>query len=396
MTGLLGASVLVLLSATLVCVALRRRSAAARHLVWLGALVSVLILPLGALLPPLTLPSPVAYIAAVDSGTANFSNPATVSFSRWIAFIWVAGSLLLLARLAAGFVAAVKLIHSVGGTTKHGSYNVGVTPLLATPAAWGIGRNLVLLPEAGAAWEEERRRVVLLHEESHLRRLDCWALLVSQIACAVYWCNPLVWYAASRLRLEQEHAADDEVLASGIDPGQYAGHLVAIAKTRAKTGQHSAFSAPVLSVGAVHPSQLTVRVKAILDRRRNRTMANRKMIVAAAAMLLAITAPLASMQAGRKIYKVGDSGVVAPRLIHKEEPKYTEEAREAKIEGSVKLTGILEIDGKLHDVKVKTGLDSGLDANAIAAVETWRFEPAQKAGEPVPGAVTIEVNFRLL
>jgi protein TonB len=95
------------------------------------------------------------------------------------------------------------------------------------------------------------------------------------------------------------------------------------------------------------------------------------------------------------VHSVRDAGVFAPRLLHKEEPNYTQEAKDAKIQGPVKLSAVIDVDGKAHDVKVEEGLDAGLDANALAAIETWRFEPAQKDGERVPVAVKIEVNFRL-
>lgn len=125
-------------------------------------------------------------------------------------------------------------------------------------------------------------------------------------------------------------------------------------------------------------------------------MATRKTMLAVVAALIALAFPLASMQAQRKVYKVGDAGVVAPRVIEKHEPKYTPEAKEAKIQGTVRVSAVIDIDGRAHDINVERSLDDGLDANAVAAVETWRFEPAQKDGEPVPVAVNIEINFRLL
>ena len=54
------------------------------------------------------------------------------------------------------------------------------------------------------------------------------AQLLAQIACALHWFNPLVWFAAWRLGLERERACDDLVLASGVRPSAYAGHLLEI------------------------------------------------------------------------------------------------------------------------------------------------------------------------
>jgi TonB family protein len=40
-------------------------------------------------------------------------------------------------------------------------------------------------------------------------------------------------------------------------------------------------------------------------------------------------------------------------------------------------------------------LDPGLDAKAVAAVQSWKFQPASKDGKAVSVFATIEVNFKL-
>jgi TonB family protein len=373
---------LVVLAAALSCRLMRGQSAAARRSVWLAGLSATLLLPFGAWLPKTSLSIPAIVVSASQPAYNGVAHAAPV---EWVRLIWVAGCVVCLIRLLLGMYTTIKLIR--GGTAHtEGSFNSVTISRLPGPAAWGIGRKLMLLPDCAGDWPEQRRRMVLLHEHAHLVRNDSWALLIAEVACAVYWLNPLMWFAAAQMRREQEHAADDEVLNSAVDPAEYAEHLVAIAR---------AARSPMLTAGAVHQSDLGVRVKAILDRRRIRTMAPRKMLFAYAAFLFALTLPLASMQAQRKIYSVKDAGVTAPRLLHKQEPDYTQEAKDAKIQGPVMLSAVVDVDGKAHDIKVEQGLDSGLDANAITAIEAWRFEPAQKAGEPIPVTVKIEVNFRL-
>lgn len=61
-------------------------------------------------------------------------------------------------------------------------------------------------------------------------------------------------------------------------------------------------------------------------------------------LLLAVILPLAAMQSGaedERVYKVS-ADIVPPRRIEKREPAYTQEVRDARIEGSVVLRG--EID----------------------------------------------------
>jgi TonB family protein len=366
--------------------ALRSRPAALRHLVWLSGLTGLIVLPLGMLIPEQFRPPETFLSQAIRPG-------ATIPFARtqifvvpWVTALWFAGALLSLARLAGAGWSALALVRRCRSSQAAGEDDC-VGPDLLTPLAWTFGKGAVLLPPGALGWPEDQKRAVLLHEKAHLMRKDGWALLLGGIACSLYWFHPLAWYAARRLRLEQEHAADDYVLSQGIEPVDYAAHLLTIARETRNLR---------LLPGAARKSDLTTRVQAILDRNRSRTMLTRRMVLAAAVLLIAIGFPLGIAQTGRKIYKVSDEGITPPRLLYKEDPKYTEQARDARIEGTVKLSAILDHKGKLQDIKIEEGLEPGLDANAIASVETWLFKPAEKDKTPVSVSVNIEINFRLL
>jgi TonB family protein len=100
-------------------------------------------------------------------------------------------------------------------------------------------------------------------------------------------------------------------------------------------------------------------------------------------------------EAGPRIYRVG-GGVTAPNLISKVEPQYSEEARIAKYSGSATVYAEIGVDGLAHNVRVLNGAPFGLDDRALDAINSWRFKPGAKDGNPVTVAATIEVNFRLL
>lgn len=93
-------------------------------------------------------------------------------------------------------------------------------------------------------------------------------------------------------------------------------------------------------------------------------------------------------------YRIG-GGVSAPRVISKKELGYSEEARKARLEGTVVVSLVVGEDGAPRDVKAARSLGFGLDEKAIQAVSAWRFAPGQKEGNPVAVQTTIEVNFRL-
>jgi TonB family protein len=97
---------------------------------------------------------------------------------------------------------------------------------------------------------------------------------------------------------------------------------------------------------------------------------------------------------------IGGTGVggrlIAPRVLYKVEPEFSDEARKAKYQGTVLLTIEVGEDGQPHKLQVLRGLGLGLDEKAIEAVSRWKFRPALRNGRPVRAAATIAVNFRLL
>ena len=88
--------------------------------------------------------------------------------------------------------------------------------------------------------------------------------------------------------------------------------------------------------------------------------------------------------------------VTGPKLLHKVEPQYAEEARAAKYEGTVVLYIEVGPDGLAHNIHVIRSLGLGLDQKAMEAVEQWQFTPGTRSGVPVSVQATVEVNFRLL
>ncbi len=97
---------------------------------------------------------------------------------------------------------------------------------------------------------------------------------------------------------------------------------------------------------------------------------------------------------GGGAYHVG-GGVSAPRIIYREEPEFSDEARKNKYQGAVLLDVVIGVDGRIHDVRVIRSLGMGLDEKAIEAARNWRFEPGKKDGLPVSVEVNMEVNFHL-
>ncbi len=99
---------------------------------------------------------------------------------------------------------------------------------------------------------------------------------------------------------------------------------------------------------------------------------------------------------GQPIYEAG-SGVTYPTLIRLEQPRYTDQARRARIGGSVELRAIILPDGTVGEIRVVKSLDRqyGLDEEAVAAARKWLFRPGTREGKPVAVIVTLILEFKL-
>lgn len=76
-------------------------------------------------------------------------------------------------------------------------------------------------------------------------------------------------------------------------------------------------------------------------------------------------------------------------------PMYTNAARNAKAQGSIKMTVVVDESGRASSVHVIKGLAYGLTEQAVEGVRSWKFRPAMKDGKPVAVCVVIETAFRL-
>jgi hypothetical protein len=109
--------------------------------------------------------------------------------------------------------------------------------------------------------------------------------MLSLLACALYWPNPLVWLGLRRQRREAEMAADDAVLAAGMTPSDYAAELLTIA------GEfRGRLAATPLSMAA--PSALFARVQSVLAPTQQRSGVTAMDVLKMTGLVLVTTAAL--------------------------------------------------------------------------------------------------------
>lgn len=253
---LLARTSLILIAATLIAALLRRAAPSTRHLVWHLAIVIVLLAPiLISLAPTITVPA-VPGVPAVPSGFVLDTVPASIEHGTqqndasgtsgrlgtvgtvgsaavlgWFLFCWILSGV----SVRRGSRPAPEVWNNearvicrrVGLQTP-----VAVRELLkdGSPHVAGFFSSVVMMPPSAAAWTVEARQAALVHELTHIKRGDRRTQAVAQLACAIYWFNPLVWYAAAGLARERERACDDEVLRFGAKPSAYATLLLDLAR----------------------------------------------------------------------------------------------------------------------------------------------------------------------
>ena len=87
--------------------------------------------------------------------------------------------------------------------------------------------------------------------------------------------------------------------------------------------------------------------------------------------------------------------IAEPTIIFKIEPRYTEPARFAGIQGVVILELIIDTEGTVESVNALRGLSLGLTKSAVDAVKQWRFEASTYNGNPVSVRYILTINFNL-
>ena len=240
------------------------------------------------------------------AGTTQSGQPAVeLTWATLLFGVWALGTLLLLGRLGIANLVTFRALRTRATTSAPWAATArrlarlsGVprthfvrTESITMPMAAGYLRPTVALPAEADAWPDERVTSVLLHELAHIRRRDCLTQLAASTTCALYWMNPLAWYAARALRRERERACDDAVLAAGTAGPTYAEHLLDVARA----ARHVTTPTWSGGVAMAHRSELEGRLMAILDDARNRQSVSYGAAGAAGILCLALVAPLAAL-----------------------------------------------------------------------------------------------------
>ena len=436
---------LIVLGALAITVLMRRRSAALRHWVLAAGVACAAASPLMATIVPawrLPFGTPAAFVAydpganaaapdssasqppATSSGTPSTAvrravpTAGSLAIKAMLPLIWAGGVAVSLGILLVGILRLTWLETHARRVTegrwvdlaREISQTYGlqrpVTVLQSSHPSllvtWGLARPKVILPASADEWSDERARVVMSHELAHIRRGDWIVQLSAELLRAFYWFNPLLWVACRRLRLESEHACDDEVMNQGVEGTDYATHLIDLARAL-NHRRHIWFPAPAMA----RPSSLERRVRAMLNSHLDRGPITKATRAAIFALLFAAATAVAAAQSSF----VSFTGRVTDehgRGVQSVAVGLANDVRQARYEvrtnadGRFEFVGLpsgeyaVELQGMgFQTVKdaVKIGTqnvqrDFGLKLGTLQETVTLRFSPAD-AKEPIRDTPTL-------
>lgn len=275
----------VLLATSMLAASLRRAAPSTRHLAWHIALVLVVLAPfLTPLAPSITVPgvpgvpevpkamleaAPLASaVAAAEPGVFGTGGNqtfgmigtfGTLAVLGWFALCWLLSGVSVWRGSKPApelWLSEARMLANRMGLRKR--VDVRRTLHEGSPHVAGFFTSVVMMPPSAASWTVEARQAALVHELTHIKRGDRRTQAIAQLACAIYWFNPLVWHAAASLARERERACDDEVLRFGAKPSAYATLLLDLARHPA-----SAWT-PATALSMARPSAIEGRLLSIL------------------------------------------------------------------------------------------------------------------------------------
>ena len=425
----------LLLTGLVVTRLMRRASAASRHAVLAAVCAAVLVLPLVRVMTPewgvSWMPSwltsspgtPAVASATLTSAATVADTPSPSSGPAWawvnagqlVLMVWALGTMALLVRLAlahrrmrtfqamtrpAGSVRLLQRFETVAAWSGRPDVELREAPSGWMPVTWGLRQVTVALPVDAATWPQARVDAVLVHELAHVSRRDAWWQMLAEVTVACWWWHPLVWMIAASLRSERERACDDQVLAFGTRPTDYASDLVELVSD---SGGEAMPREAVLAMA--RRSNVEGRVMAILNpgvNRRGRTVAATVLAAtigggswALAAMRPVEPAPVAPAvtQETQQPLRVG-SGILEPRKLKNVHPVYPADAIAQRVQGVVIIEARIDADGTVSGARILRSAGI-LDQAALDAVRQWQFTPTLLNGQPVPVIISTTVSFRL-
>ena len=254
---------------------------------------------------------------------------------------------------------------------------------LASPITAGWWRPVVLVPASlMTGMPAHLLEALLAHELAHVRRFDYLVNLGQNVVETLLFYHPAVWWISGRIREEREQIADDIAATQLGEPRR-----LALALSELERIQFSSHHLAQAANGGV----LMTRIKRLI---RPETQAlNWK----AAIPVLGLAAACLSVYANaapdptkaEKTHAVADFKSCA-------KPVWPAESLKNENQGTVTLSFLVGVDGKVKDSAIKKSSGfAPLDEAARSGIAKCSFKPATVAGQPVEDWMMMQYRWTL-
>lgn len=353
------------------------------------------------------LPEIVVGSEAVETGNRVFV------LSEWIGYLYLAGVVALLVRLAVQAFSLYRLIVRMPEKEING---VCVKCLNDPSGPFSFFGWIFMNP---AAVKEDEISEILTHEMAHVKQHHSVNVLLAEMVSICCWMNPFAWLLKREVRLNLEFLADRKVMEAGFATKSYQYHLLGLAYNH-KYGLSNNFNF----------SHLKQRI-IMMNKKKSNAAGHIKyalFVLPAFALLVAgniscsqdasqtedakeeVVAPVspeakeapADSTAKEEVFMVAEQmpefpgGMKELLKFLQDNLKYPENAMKNNVQGRVIVQFVVEKDGTLTEFKVARSVDPDLDAEALRVLQTMpKWKPGMQRGKIVRVKFTVPVSFKL-
>lgn len=348
----------------------------------------------------------------VGSGAAETGNRVFV-LSEWIGYLYLAGVLVLLVRLAIQAFSLYRLIVRLPEKEING---VRVKCLNDPSGPFSFFGWIFLNP---ATVKKDELDEILTHEVAHVKQRHSVDVLLAEMVSICCWINPFAWLLKREVRLNLEFLADRKVMEAGFATKSYQYHLLGLAYNH-KYGLSNNFNF----------SHLKQRI-IMMNKKKSNGAGHIKyalFMLPAFALLVAgniscsqdasqtedakeeVVAPVspeakevpADSTAKEEVFMVAEQmpefpgGMKEMLKFLQENVKYPENAMKNNVQGRVIVQFVIEKDGTPTEFKVLRSVDPDLDAEALRVMKAMpKWKPGMQKGQVVRVKFTVPVSFKL-
>jgi hypothetical protein len=207
---------------------------------------------------PIALPR-TASLHALDVAPPTRAARPNLSVFGFIALAYFLVATAFLARLLLGFLSAMRLWRTAtpvapgSNAIFDADLNLRSSQKVSSPVTIGSG---IVLPAGYTSWTEEKLRIVLAHERSHVSQHDFHLLILASLYTAVTWFSPLGWWLKHKLSDLGEAISDRSGLNAASNRSAYAQILLEFAAAPRPT---------LIGVAMARPSNISRRIERLLN-----------------------------------------------------------------------------------------------------------------------------------